>query len=297
MHDWDDYRIFLAIFKAGGLKIAARSLGMHHSSCARRLNSLEAQLGVRLFDRLPGGYSATDAGEKLARSMQIIRDEFDGIERDLSGKDRSLEGPLKLSLTHGFALHLLMPHIQDFMERFPDINLELNMTYKFTDLASREADVAIRLADDPPLSLTGPRVGSVNWCAYAHADYLDTHDLKGAPQECHWIGWGQAAKHLNWPGKKLFPNIPARGVIASEVLQLSAAEQKVGIASLPCYLADGRPDVKRLPGVEPEPHEWIWILSHRDMAKNARVAALTDHLAGALTELAPRLEGRAAGPD
>ena len=135
----DDYRIFLAIFKAGGLKSAARSLGMHHSSCARRLNSLEAQLGVRLFDRLPGGYSATDAGEKLARSMQIIRDEFDGIERDLSGKDRSLEGPLKLSLTHGFALHLLMPHIHGFIERFPDINLELNMTYKFTDLASRES--------------------------------------------------------------------------------------------------------------------------------------------------------------
>ncbi len=290
--DWDDYRIFLEIFKAGGLKKAARRLGLHHSSCARRLNKLEGQLGVRLFDRLPGGYLPTSAGQELARSMQIIRDEFDGIERDLSGKDHSLEGPLKLSLTHGFALHLLMPQIQSFVHRYRSIDLELNMTYKFTDLASREADVAIRQSDDPPLSLAGPRVGQVSWCAYASIEYLETHDPVNAPGDCQWIGWGQAGKHLQWPGKKQFPDIRVCGNFFSEVLQLAAVEQQVGIASLPCYLGDVRPNLRRLPNVKPEPREWIWVLAHRDMIKNARVEALIDHMESALSDLKPLLTGQ-----
>jgi len=288
---WDDYRIFLEISKAGGLKKAAQLLGMHHSSCARRLNKLEENLGVRLFDRLPGGYTPTRSGQELARSMQIIRDEFDGIERGLTGKDLSLEGPVKLSLTHGLALNLLMSDIQSFMNNYQDIMLELNMTYRFSDLASREADVAIRHADDPPLSLAGRRVGQVYWCAYASKTYLEEHCPESAPEKCHWLGWGQPTKHLQWAGKKRFPSVPVRGNFYSDVLQLAALEKHAGIASLPCYLADARPDILRIPGVEPEPREWIWVLAHQDMIGNARVKALIDHLSNAIEKKRPLLMG------
>lgn len=291
--NWDDFRIFLAISKSGGLKKAAQALDMHHSSCARRLNALEDKLGVRLFDRLPGGYTPTEAGRKLARSMQIIQDEFNGIERGLTGTDRSLDGPVKLSLTHGFALHLLMPDIRRFMQDFPGIQLELNMTYKFTDLASREADVAIRQADDPPHSLAGPRVGRVHWCAYASDAYLDRHDPVNDPEDCHWLGWGNPVRHLDWAAKRKFPAIPVRGNLYSEVLQLAAIRQHAGIASLPCYMADGVPGIRRVPGAVPEPREWIWVLAHKDMSANARVRALIDHLKHSFEQKQPMLLGQA----
>lgn len=292
--NWDDYRIFLEISKAGGLKKAARNLKMHHSSCARRLGALEDKLRTRLFDRLPGGYVLTDDGRNLARSMQIVQDEFSAIERTVYGKDTRLEGPLKLSLTNGLALHLLMPAIHDFTALYPAVDLQINMTYQFSDLAKREADVSIRHAKDPPQSLAGPRAGRIYWSAYASRDYLSTHNPGADPQDCHWLGWGPARDHLKWPGKKSYPDIPVRADIYSEVLQLTGAQTAMGIASLPCFIGDAAPDLVRLPKLEPEPGEWLWLLAHPDMIRNARVKALIDHLERAIREQKPLLEGRAA---
>ncbi len=85
--NWDDIKIFLAIAKAGGLKSAARELNIHHSSCARRMNSLEGDLGIKLFDRLPSGYTLTQGGQDLLLSAEQIQQEFNIIERDILGKD------------------------------------------------------------------------------------------------------------------------------------------------------------------------------------------------------------------
>lgn len=279
--NWDDYRIFLAISKAGGLKKAARALNMHHTSCARRLAALEEDMGVRLFDRLPSGYRLTATGTQLAQSMRIINDEFAGIARNLAGKDLRLEGPLKLSLPNGFALELLMPDIKTFVDLYPDIDLDVNMTYSYADLASREVDVAIRHAENPPLSLAGRRVGRVSWCAYAAQSYLDQNDPATSPERCHWLGWGDPSKHLNWPAKPQFPKIPVRGNFYSDVLQLAAVREGMGIASLPCYIGDAAPGLMRLPKTKPEPRDWIWVLAHQDMFGNARVQALIAHLEAA----------------
>jgi len=66
----------------------------------------------------------------------------------------------------------------------------------------------------------------------------------------------------------------------SDVLQLAGIKAHMGIASLPCYLGDSDPDLVRLPNVKPVPSEWLWVLAHKGMAKNARVRVLIDFLAG-----------------
>jgi len=142
--NWDDIKVFLAVANTGGLKKAAKSLNVHHSSCSRRINALESDLGIKLFDRLPGGYSLTNGGEELLHSAELIQQGFNSIERDVLGKDLRIEGDLCLTLTNGLATHLLMPDLNEFMNLYPDINLKIIMTYDVRDLASREADVAIR---------------------------------------------------------------------------------------------------------------------------------------------------------
>jgi DNA-binding transcriptional LysR family regulator len=229
--NWDDMKVFLAIAKTGGLKKAARVLDIHHSSCARRIHSLENDLGIRLFDRLPGGYALTHGGEALLLSAEQIDREFDTIERDILGKDLRIEGDLCLTLPNGFATHLLMPDIHAFMNQFPKVHLELNMTYADRDLASREADVAIRHVDNPVDSLTGKRVSRIYRCAYASVEYLSAHDPVNNPDSCHWLGWGDAANHLKWAEKKKYPQIPVRGDMFSDVLQLAAIQENMGIAS------------------------------------------------------------------
>ncbi len=289
--NWDDMKVFLAIANTGGLKKAAVKLAIHHTSCARRIKSLEEQLGVTLFDRLPEGYVLTVAGEQLQQSGQVIGQAFNNIERDISGKDLRIEGDLCLTLTNGIATHLLMPDLYEFMNLYPDINLEINMSYSTRDLASREADVAIRHVNNPPDSLSGKRLGRIYKSAYASDEYLANHDLFKDPKDCHWLGWGDAKKHLSWTGKNKHPNIPVRGNLYSDVLQLSAVQAHAGIASLPCYMADGVLGVKRIPQAQTVAGEWVWALAHKNMAKNSKVRVLMDFLSKAFAKHHEKIEG------
>jgi hypothetical protein len=106
------------------------------------------------------------------------------------GKDLRIEGDLCLTLTNGLACHLLMPDLNEFMQRYPDINLKIEMTYGVRDL-------------------TGKRVGRISESAYASKVYLAEHDVLNQPEDCHWLGWGDArtseSKHLKWAGKDQYP--------------------------------------------------------------------------------------------
>jgi DNA-binding transcriptional LysR family regulator len=289
---WDDMKVFLAIASTRGLKKAADQLGVHHTSCARRIKVFEHDLGVKLFDRLPGGYTLTPAGESLYQSAQTIRQEFNAIESDLMGKDLRLEGDICLTIPNGFALNLLMPDIHAFMQRYADVNLRINMTYLMIDLANREADVAIRHVENPPDSLAGRRVALLHSCAYASTNYLSSYDPVNDPESCHWLGWGNAADHLDWTEKSNFPDIPVRGDMYSDVLQLAAIQQDMGIASLPCFMGDTTQGLQRIPGATPVPNDWIWVLAHKDMANNARVRILINFLHESFKQHSDLIEGR-----
>ena len=290
--NWDDIKIFLAIVKNGGLKKAAQQLGIHHSSCSRRINALEKNLGIKIFDRLSRGYTLTVAGSELLLSAEQIQQGFNTIERDILGKDLRIAGDLCLTLTNGLACHLLMPDIHRFMQIYPDIHLKINMTYNISNLANREADVAIRHVDNPPDSLTGKRIGRIFNCAYASSTYLKEHDLINQPEACHWLGWGNKNNHLKWAEKAKHPNIPVNTNMYSDVLQLAAIKADMGIASLPCYMADNFSGIERIPGSEPIAREWLWVLAHKDMAKNARVRVLIDFLAKAFSQHAQKIQGQ-----
>lgn len=284
-------KVFLAIAQAKGLKKAAYKLGIHHTSCARRIKALEGELGSRLFDRLPSGYVLTPIGEHLWKSAARIQEEFDAIECDLTGKDARLEGDICITMPNGLATHLLMPDIADFMALYPDVDVEINMTYAFRDLARREADVAIRHADNPPDSLAGKKVGRIYNSAYASEQYLETHDPLNDAASCHWLGWGDAANHLGWAEKKNYPDIPVRGNMYSDVLQLSAIKADLGIASLPCYIGDKEIGIKRIPEARAVPGDWIWVLAHKDMMSNARVRAFMEFISASFDRHKDTLEG------
>jgi len=289
--NWNDFKLFIAIAQTRGLKKASNKLGIHHSSVARRIKDLEEQLGLQLFHRLPGGYRLTASGQELMKSAYRIQDEFNKIEVDMLGRDKRLEGDVCLTIPNGFALHLLMPNIQDFMGLYPDIHLKINMTYEMKDLANLEADVAIRHVAEPPESLAGKRVARLWYSAYASKRYLAEHDPIAKPQDCFWLGWGDAATHLEWPMKRKFADIPVRGDLYSDVLQLEAVKAGLGIASLPCYMADADPMLRRIPGAHPVAQDWIWVLAHKDMIANARVRALIDHSAASFDAHRDLIEG------
>ena len=228
----------------------------------------------------------------LHQSAAKIQEEFNSIECDLLGKDLRLEGDICLTLPNGFATHLLMPDLHEFMSLYPDVHVKINMTYAESDLAQREADVAIRHVDNPPDSLAGRRVARLYQSAYASADYLASHDPISDPESCHWLGWGNASNHLKWAEKSKYPTIPVLGDLYSDVLQLVAVKSNMGIASLPCFIGDKEPGIQRIPMAEAVPGDWIWVLAHKDMMTNAKVRALIDFLSACFKRHQDCLEGK-----
>ena len=197
MEDWNEPRLVLAVARAGSLTKAAKTLGIDHSTVFRRLNALEERLGVRFFERLPGGaYQATAAGERMAAAAERIEDEAIALERDLIGRDYRLAGRLRVTSSETLAYCLLTREIASFREAHPGIMVELVIDNRFLSLSRREADVALRPMRPKEGDLWGRKLADVAWTVYGSRAYLNENGFPSSAAElaCHaLVCWDENA--------------------------------------------------------------------------------------------------------
>lgn len=294
--DWDDIKIFLALMRTGTVRAAAEKLGISHSTVARRIEAMEQKLAVRLFDRLPSGYVVTPVGEDMLKVAEHVETELGGLERRILGHDHKLVGRIKVTMVDALAVGLLMPHLSEFTEKYPEIDLEIDVTYDAADLSNREADVALRFAQNPPELLIGRRLLTCATAAYATGDYLDRHDLDNPDSldnwgRARWIGFGPQRPQPDWVKKSLFPTLPVKGQLVSLMVQLEACKNGMGIGMLPCFLADPDPNLHRLSSPVQVPNFDLWLLTHPDTRTNARIRVFKDFITSAILSHRPLLEG------
>jgi DNA-binding transcriptional LysR family regulator len=294
---WNDLRSFLAIARQGSLQGAARTLGVNHSTVFRRLNALEARLGVRLFDRSPRGYALTVAGEHMLASAERVEDEILGLERRLLGGDVRLSGGLRVTTTDTLVHGLLGPHLRAFQAAYPAIELELITGNAFFDLSKREADVALRPSRHPGDAMVGRRLAGIAVALYGTRDYLAARSRPGSPAELagHALITGDASLGHLPATRWLAERTPAGAPVLrcnSWLSQFAAARAGLGLAALPCFLADPSPELVRVLPPEPALAGELWLLTHADLRRTARVRAFMETLARGLRRERPRLEGR-----
>ena len=287
MFGWDDARYFLEIHRAGSLSAAGRGLRVNQSTVGRRLAALESVLGVRLFDRTPEGYVLTPAGEVLLPRAERMEEEALAAARDVAGGEARLAGTVRLTAPEAFGSRFLTARLADFHRRYPDITLELVADNRAFSLSRREADVALRLARPVQPLLVTRQVAEVGTTLYASKDYLAA---RGKPRPGHQlsghqlIGFDetfQPEAEVRWLAQHARS---ARVVFKSNSpqSQLAAAEAGMGLALLPCYLADPVPGLVRVLPVSKGVVRGLWLVLHRDLRHTARVRALADFLSETL---------------
>jgi DNA-binding transcriptional LysR family regulator len=148
--DWNELRAFLAVADQESFSNAARQLHLTQPAISKRIQSLEAALGVRLFDRVGKRVYLTDAGRLLRpRAEGILRELGDAqtLLRNLHGR---IEGTLSLATSHHVGLHRLAPVLKEFSQRFPSVRLDI----KFVDsevahdmVAAADAELAVVTLD------------------------------------------------------------------------------------------------------------------------------------------------------
>jgi len=290
---WDDMRLVLAIGRAGTLAGAARALGLNHSTVFRRLGTLEGRIGVRLFERFRDGYTPTAPGEEVIALAGRIDADVTAIERRLAGQDLRPSGLVRVTTTDTM-VELLMPILASFRSAHPEIVLELAASNAILNLSRRDAEVAIRPSVEPPDILVGRRVTTIAFAIFASVDYLKRKPARLRLEEHDWAAPDDSLAHLR-AAQWIDATIPPTRIVlrtGSLVALLGAVRAGMGVAPLPCYLGDSDPHLRRLGGLRDDLAVGLWLLTHPDLRRVARIRAFMDFMAPALAAYGPLFAGK-----
>jgi DNA-binding transcriptional LysR family regulator len=296
--DWDDVRYFLAVARHGSVRAAAAQLKVNHTTVLRRVAHLEARLHSQMFEKLPTGYRITPAGEEVLELANQMEASSHQLETRVFGRDQSVKGLLRITLTPILAAHLLMPDFVEFARLHPDVEMDILSSGELANLTNREADVAIRVVYDRktlPLNLHGLKGPEVFGGVYMSRARLVTWRA-GAPDPIRWI---VISNHgiPDWAteGEVRTTGVPFRTTDAEA--QIAAVRQGLGITTLPCFLGDADPLLSRVPGTDLHKYGTLWLLTQGETRKTKRVQLFTEFVSRKLGAYAQLLAGHAISPD
>jgi len=283
MTNWDNARFFLAVARTGTLRGAAARLGVDQATVGRRIAALEQALSARLFLRTPAMYVLTPAGEALIGPCEAMEQAVHQVERRIVGMDDQLCGAIRVATTDSLGKRFVVPAIAKLRAAHPGIEVICVTSPGVANLTRREADIAIRTLRPESPDLIVRRLAQLESGIYASRAYLAA---RGAPRE----GEAFEGHDLVMYQRPVLPSMwealcgepTHRGRIAfqtySTMMLFEAAICGLGVTELPCFRADDEPELVRVMRKRCD-HFDVWLVTHTDLYKTARVQAFIDIVA------------------
>ncbi|MHB2264177.1 LysR family transcriptional regulator [Aliihoeflea sp. PC F10.4] len=259
--DWDKLRVFHAAAEAGSFTHAAETLRLSQSAISRQVSALEQDVGVPLFHRHARGLVLTEQGEMLYRTAHDVLVKLEKVKAQLTETTDRPSGPLRVTTTVGLGSGWLTERVQEFLDLYPDIQLQLVLANEELDLTLRQADCAIRLRQPQQPDLIQRRLFTVHFHLFAAPSYIERHGKPNsiADLDKHRIvTFGEPVpSHLsdmNWLETAGRPEGSKRvaALQINNILSIKAAiERGAGIGILPDYtIEQGSPLVQLMPETE-----------------------------------------------
>ena len=297
MMDWKALPAFLAVARAGSLRGGAEALGGGHATLRRQVEGLEAQLGTALFRRGASGLDLTAAGRRLLpqalEAEAALHKGFNAVR----GLDREASGLIRLSTDPMTAHYLLAPTLAEFAALYPEIEIEIRLSYMLESIAKDETDVSIRHVIEPEEDAVGRKLFPLSLGVYAARSYIDAR-LSGAGakgQGLTWIGYGEVPEMQAMIAASGFPEARVRHVVMDPQMHLHLARAGAGMVFLPTWVETVFPELQRLPGTAVDRRRSTWVLMHEGLRRVKRVRLLVDYLSEALLERRAEAIGTARG--
>ena len=177
----NDLLLFARVVDARSFSRAAERLGLPKSTVSRRVAALETQLGERLLLRTTRKLTLTDFGHTMLEHAQQIVAEVDAAASLAQHRQAQPSGRLRVTMPSDFATMVLAPMMADFVQRYPAISLELDLTPRRIDLIADNMELAIRMGELPDdATLAARRLVVFSASLYASPQYLAK---RGTPPE------------------------------------------------------------------------------------------------------------------
>jgi DNA-binding transcriptional LysR family regulator len=259
------------------------------STVSRRIDALEAALGVKLFDRRPSGYALTFAGGQLLPRAEAIEAAVSDALTAIRQHKRGLVGQVRVTTMVVFAQTFLYPAVRDFRTAYPDIAVELVATEDRLNLLAGEADVALRAGSAPDVpGLVARRVLTDGWSVWCSRDYAAA---RGRPKGAEDLGRHPVVTLSKDFGKAPFTEwlddiVPEQGIVmrAHDVPGLLAGlVSGVGVGMMSNMTAEAAGLLHCfVPPVRSEAP--VWLVTTENLQKEPRIRAFVDYLAGYLAQ-------------
>lgn len=275
--DWDDYRFFAAVARAGTVRGAAAELKVNASTVTRRLEQLESRIGAELFSRHAQGLVITPRGREVAERIERIGSELAAIDSELSEDPGRITGEVCLQLPSAWMMWLI-PRLGSLHDAEPGLDLELLDASAALNRAT--ADLWIEPTPEPAATVIARSLGCPVCALYAHVESAARLAALRERGTLFWLSLddpllgGGVEPPLRDPD---YSALPVRLQTRSVLQQLWALEAGLGIGVLPVSLAAGRSSLERIGTVDAMglPH---WLVSRAESRRVRRVQRVIEWL-------------------
>ncbi|AMX95602.1 LysR family transcriptional regulator [Mesorhizobium sp. M7A.F.Ca.US.014.04.1.1] len=285
-----EIEVFVRVVEEGSFSSAARALRMTPSAVSKLIARLEARLGARLVSRSTRKLQLTPEGTAFYESgLRILADMAAAEQEAAAGA--SPRGRVRINSYVPFGVHRLVPLLPRFLERYPEISVDLVLTDSVVDLMAERADVAIRAGPLSESRLVARKLGQSPVVVVAAPSYLETHGIPLTPADLdkhNRMGFG-FVRHLDgWPfldaeGRVIMIPITGNTLVSDGEAMRLMALAGAGIARLARWhvaedIAAGRlaPLLEAFNPGDEEPTHAVYVGQGRHLP--ARVRAFLDFL-------------------
>ena len=288
----NDLLLFARIVEAGSFTLAAQRVDLPKSTVSRRIALLEARLGERLLQRTTRKLVLTEFGASLLEHARKVVEEVEAAGALVQHRQQAPSGRLRISMPADFANMGMTGMMGRFLEQYPAIKLELDLSPRRVDLVSENFDIAIRMGDLPDdASLNARRVVLENLALFAAPAYIARRGMPAHPDDlvehdllCLLSRGGGAQSWLLTSGKTSWTReLPARLTANSPDLLARMACTGAGIAASSSLFANPHIERGELVRVLPEwklPQVTGWAVFPGRRLMPAKTRAFLDMMEG-----------------
>ena len=286
MFNWNDIRLFLAVAQAGSTLGAARALGLNQTTVSRRMQTLEHDLQLTLFERRTRGYRLTEDGRALLRRAEAMSTDAEALGLHAQELGRRVSGTLRISAPEVVFARLVAPILAEFHTTRPEVQIEYDSSEALLDLVDGEADIAFRACERVlDERLVGQKLCDIDWAVYCSRAYAAEHGMPAGPQDIRHhdvVAYGSTVAHR--PGNIWFMSLVDGARItghSNTVMNMtSVLKAGIGVGILTCMQGDIEPDLIRCFAPIDQIRSSLWLLTVPQKRHLPRVAAFIDTVVG-----------------
>src|SRR5215472_39320 len=280
---WDDVRLFLALYRSRTVGAAGRKLGVDASTVSRRLAALEEALAATLFDRGRDGVAPTEAAEDLFPAAEEIEAAMTRFTTAAEGLEREVSGRVRITCPADLAEVVIVPLLPALLARHPALSLELDPGETTLDLTRREADLALRTVRPVRGDLVVTRLRDVTWVVAATPELARELGTLRRWTDAPWIAWGERLASIP-PARWLTRHVTREPALRSDSLRVQVAAITsglgIGLVPEPSLAHFDLTPVRLGPGLRDAatelPTDVLYLVTHRALRDVPRVRVVWD---------------------